>query len=104
MHACPVDDGLELDRDAAAVVPVENEPLRLLELAHYGAPLVAVSPAEDALAARTCVELDVRREPLLEPLRIRQRLPDLAGLLRYDDLPLDVYSLAWHLRNLLVAY
>ena len=96
---------LELDRDAPAVVPVEDEPLRLLELAHDRAPLVAVAPAEDALAAGARVELDLRREPLLEPLRLGQRLPDLVGLLGHDDLPLDLHPLhPRHLRNLLVAY
>ena len=104
VHARPVDDRLELDRDAAAVVPVEDEPLRLLELAHDGVPLVAVAPAEDALAAGPRVELDLRREPLLEPLRLGQRLPDLVGRLRHDDLPLDLHRSISHLRNLLVAY
>src|SRR6185312_5049279 len=105
MDARPVDHLLELDCDAPAVVPVENEPFGLLELANDRVSLVAVAPAEDAFASGTRVELDVRREPFLEPLRIRQRLPDLAGLLRHDDLALDFHwldshSLNWHLRNL----
>jgi hypothetical protein len=90
---------LELDRDAAAVVPVEDETLRLLELADDCAALVAVAPAEDSLASRACVELDVGCEPHLEPLWIRQRLPDHVRLHGYEDLPFDL-----HLRNLLVAY
>ena len=97
------DDGgevvLELDRDTAAVVPVEDEPLRLLQLSDDCVSLVAVAPPEDALATGTRVELDLLRKPLLEPVGIDQRLPDLVGLLRYDDLSYD-----FHLRNLLVAY
>ena len=63
-----------------------------LELAHDRPPLVAVAPAEDALAARPRVELDLRREPLLEPLGLRQRLPDLRGRLGYDDLAFDLHG------------
>ena len=39
--------------------------------------LLAVVPAEDTLAALPRVELDVVREPLLQLVGIRQRLPDL---------------------------
>src|SRR5204862_7034158 len=46
-------DLLELEHDVAVVLPVEHEPLGGLGLAHDGPPLVAVVPAEDALAAGT---------------------------------------------------
>ena len=61
-----------------------------LGLAHDGAALLAVAPAEDPLAAGPGVELDLGREPLLEPLRVGQRLPDLIRLGGEDDLSLDV--------------
>ena len=82
---------LELDGDAPTVVPVENEPLCLLELADDRAPLVSVPPTEDPLASWARLELDLRREPLLEPLGLRQRLPDLVRRLRYHDLAFDLH-------------
>ena len=77
VHARAALDLLELEDDLALVVPVEDEALAGLRLAHDRAALLAVLPAEDALAARLRVELDLGREPLLEPLRLGQRLPDL---------------------------
>ena len=56
-----------------------TQPLAGRRLDDRGAALLAVVPAEDAVAALARVELDVVREPLLELLGIRQRLPDLVG-------------------------
>src|SRR5262249_37968992 len=92
MHARAAVDLFELENGCAVVVPVEDETLTRLGFAHDGAALLAVSPAEDALSARLRVELDLGREPLLEPVRLGQGLPDLVGRGGYDDLTLDLHG------------
>ena len=54
------------------------------------AALLAVAPAEDALAAGARVELRLGREPLLEPLGLGERLPDLVRGGGKGDVSLDV--------------
>ena len=68
-------DELELDR--ALVVPAQDEPLELLDRLDDRSAHLAVVPLERRLAARHRVQLDVVGEPLLEPLRLGQRLPGL---------------------------
>src|SRR6266566_280855 len=104
-HARASVDFLELEHHLAVVIPVEHESLLRLRLADDRPPLVPVAPAEDSFAARLGVELDLGREPLLEPLRLGQRLPHLGGRRRKDDLALDLHGFSSRLtRNLVVAY
>ncbi len=57
------------------------------------------------MPARLRVELDLGREPLLEPLGLGQGLPDLVGRLGEDDLSLDLHrTLLLLTRNCSVAY
>ena len=63
-----------------------------------GAPLLAVVPAEHAAATRSRVELDVVREPLLEPLLVGQRRPDVLARRRQHDLSLDLHAATSRLR------
>jgi ATP-dependent Clp protease protease subunit len=99
-------DFLQLEHDLPVVLPVEHEPLARLDLTDDRAPLVAVAPAEHTLAAGPRVEFDLAREPLLEPLRLGQRLPDFSRRRGKDDVALDFHR--WrssHLTcNRLVAY
>ena len=69
-----------------------SEPLARLDDEHGRAPLLAVVPAEDAVAALARVELDVVRKPLLELLGIGQGLPDLLGRRGEDDLARDFHG------------
>src|SRR4249920_99874 len=62
-----------------------------VDLLDARASLLAVPPTEDAAAARPRLELDLGGEPVLEPLGLGQRLPDLGGLGRKDDLAPDVH-------------
>jgi hypothetical protein len=84
-------DLLELEHDLSVVLPVEHKALFRLDLAYDGPSLVAVAPAEDADASRPRIELDLGRKPLLEPLGVCQRLPDLGGRRGKDDLAVDVH-------------
>src|SRR6185295_8411192 len=95
-HARAALDLLELDLDAALVVPREREAAFGDDLLDDRVALLAVVPAEDAVAAGLQVELDVVREPLLELLGIRQRFPNLL------DRSLE-HDLARHLHDRLLS-
>ena len=78
-EARPLGHRLEREDDLAAVVlPAQRRAAPLGSTSsHARAPLLAVPPAEDAARRRARLELDLGREPVLEPLRLGQRLPDL---------------------------
>src|SRR5262249_16759245 len=57
-----------------------------LDLRDGGVAFLAVRPAEAGAAARPQVELDVVREPVLEPVGLGQRVPDLVRVGGQADL------------------
>src|SRR5262249_23478902 len=85
---------LEREDDLAAVVfPAQRQQPLGLDLLDARAAFLAVAPAERATPAGARVELDLGGEPVLEPLRLRQCLPDLGRLRREDDLAPHVHPL-----------
>src|SRR5262249_42050861 len=81
------------DRAPAPALPPDREPPLRLALGHGRPARLAVSPAEPRLASGAQVELEVVREPALEPPRIGERRPDLVATCGEHDL------LANHLRT-----
>src|SRR5262245_46499347 len=83
---------LERELGLALAVPVEQEPFGRLGDHDRRVPLLAVVPAEDAGAAFAGIELDVVRKPLLQLIRVGERLPDLVGRNRELDLATDFHE------------
>src|SRR5581483_10920502 len=68
-QARPIGDGLERELDLATVVlPAKRQKPPGVDGLDDGGSLLAVVPPEDAAPAGDRLELDVVREPLLEPL------------------------------------
>jgi len=91
-EARPLGHGFEREDDLAAVVlPAQRQLTLGVDLLDAHAPLLAVPPPEGAAAALPRLELDLGREPVLEPFGLGKRLPHLGRLGRKDDLAADVH-------------
>src|SRR5262245_17527485 len=90
----PAAAGQRLDRELdealalAGTGPGEGEALGLLDGLH-GPEALAVSVADGDLTALGGIEVHIRRQPLLEPVLLGERLPDLLGAGLDERLTLD---------------